>query len=130
MQDLPSASELVEAVREFLERDIFPVVDGRAKYHTRVAMNVLGIVQRELEQSPVADPKERAGLEALLGGSAEAEAGTERELAQETLLDLNQALASKIREGTVPASREEIVAHLRETLRDKLEIANPRYLES
>ena len=103
MQDLPSASELVEAVREFLERDIFPVVDGRAKYHTRVAMNVLKIVERELELSGDADLRERSGIEALFERSVESD---------ESLLDLNKELAGKIREGTLSASRDELFAHL------------------
>ena len=35
--------ELVTAVREFLERDVMPATEGRVQFHTRVAVNVLGI---------------------------------------------------------------------------------------
>jgi len=118
MQDLPSAPELLEAVREFLEADIFPVVEGRAKFHTRVAMNVLGIVERELLLSGEADTRERAGLEDLLSLSPDSQA---------PLLELNKQLASRIRDGSVSGSREELFAHLRSTLKDKLAISNPKY---
>jgi hypothetical protein len=37
-------------------------------------------------------------------------------------------LAAAIRDGSLAASREELIDHLRATLRDKLAIANPKYL--
>jgi hypothetical protein len=119
VQDLPTHAELVEAVREFLERDVFPVVEGRAKFHTRVAMNVLGIVQRELEQGGRADGEERARLLALLRRS---------DAADETLLELNREFAAQLRDGRLDPRSREVVDHLRATLRDKLAIANPDYL--
>jgi hypothetical protein len=121
MQDLPTAAELVEAVREFLEKDVFPVLEGRTQFHTRVAMNVLGIVQRELEESNRVDADERARLLALLGRS---------DASDTSLLELNEELAAGIRDGSLTAPREELLAHLRETLRDKLAIANPKYLSN
>jgi hypothetical protein len=119
VQDLPTAAELVEAVREFLEKDIFPALEGRPQFHMRVAMNVLAIVQRELEQSQRADAEERARLVALLSRGADSGA---------SLSDLNAELAARIRDGSLDAPREELVDHLRETLRDKLAIANPKYV--
>lgn len=118
MQDVPSAAELLEAVREFLEGDIFPVVEGRAKFHTRVAMNVLKIVERELELSVESDARERKSIETLLARPVASE---------ESLLDLNKELASQIRDGSMPGTRAELFAHLRSTLKDKLAIANPKY---
>ena len=47
--DRPSPPELVEAVREFLEAEILPALDDhRLKFRTLVAINGLGIAQREL----------------------------------------------------------------------------------
>lgn len=47
--DRPTAPELVEAVREYLEREILPTLDDhRLKFRTLVAMNALGIAIREL----------------------------------------------------------------------------------
>src|SRR5256885_12310331 len=47
--DRPTSAELVEAVRDFLERDVMAATEGRVQFHTRVAVNVLGMVQREIE---------------------------------------------------------------------------------
>jgi len=47
--DRPTPPELAEAVREFLQNEILPiVVDHRLKFRTLVAINGLGIVEREL----------------------------------------------------------------------------------
>ena len=47
--DRPTAAELAEATREFLETEILPTLDDhRLKFRTLVAINALGILQREL----------------------------------------------------------------------------------
>jgi aminoglycoside phosphotransferase (APT) family kinase protein len=45
----PTASELLEAVREFLTGQVMPASTGQLAFHARVAANILGIVARELE---------------------------------------------------------------------------------
>jgi hypothetical protein len=48
--DRPTPAELAEATREFLQSEILPVLDDhRLKFRTLVAINGLGIMQRELE---------------------------------------------------------------------------------
>ena len=47
--DVPSARQLIESVREWIERDVAPAVSGRLQFHSRVAVNVLAMVERELE---------------------------------------------------------------------------------
>jgi hypothetical protein len=50
VNDRPTPAELAEAVREFLEREILPILeDDRLRFRTVVAINGLGIAQRELE---------------------------------------------------------------------------------
>ena len=54
--DRPSAPELVEAVAEFLEGEILPLMtDHRMKFRTLVALNALGIAARELAAEPAPD---------------------------------------------------------------------------
>lgn len=117
MQDRPTAEELLEAVSEFIERDVMPI-EGRVGFHGRVARNAVDIVRRELEQGPDADRRERAGLESLLG-----------ELADDDLRAANAELARRIRSGDFDDRRHELLAHLRQTAVDKLRISNPRELE-
>lgn len=109
--DRPTAGELVEAVREFLERDVLPATDGRVAFHARVAVNVLGMVERELRLGPSQAAEHREGLHDL-GVADEAE------------------LAAAIRRGELDDRRDEVLAVLRATVRAKLEVANPRYLQS
>jgi len=106
--DVPTAAQLVEAVREFLERDVMAATDGRVQFHTRVAVNVLGMVQRELEMGPAQADAHRQALERL-GVKDEAE------------------LAQAIRSGALEERRAELLDVLRATVGAKLDVANPRY---
>ena len=99
MSDRPTASELVEATREFLEREVLPAAsDGRLRFRTLVAINALGIAQRELEsaEEEVLSPEEAAGL------------------------------ARRIRAGDVP---DGALPLLRRHVAAKLRVANPGYLD-
>jgi len=107
--DVPSAAELVEAVREFLERDVMDATEGRVHFHTRVAVNALTMVERELALGAAQEAAHGAGLERL-GVADEA------------------ALATAIRSGALDDRRSEVVEVLRGTVRAKLEVANPTYL--
>jgi hypothetical protein len=107
--DAPSAAELVVAVREFLERDVLPIGEGRVKFHTRVAINVLGMVERELALGPEQDAAHARRL-AALG------------------VDGDAALAAAIRAGEFDDRDDELRTALLESVRDKLLVANPRYL--
>ena len=54
MPDRPNASELIEAVFEFLASEVLPTADDqRLKFRTLVAMNALGIARREIESDTV-----------------------------------------------------------------------------
>jgi len=56
----PTASELLEAVREYLLGSVMSATSGQVAFHARVAANVLAIVGRELELGPVPAPAELA----------------------------------------------------------------------
>jgi hypothetical protein len=103
------------AVREFLERDVLPATDGRVQFHTRVAVNVLNVVERELQLGPELEPGERARAAALLGHDGAANS-------------LERELAAAIRSGALDDRLDEVRAHVRTTVREKLLIANPGYL--
>ena len=50
--DVPTAQQLIESVREWIERDVLGETTGRLQFHARVAINVLAMVERELELGP------------------------------------------------------------------------------
>lgn len=98
MTDRPTAAELVEATREFLEREILPTLDDdRLRFRTLVAINALSIAQREVDSE------------------------AEDLLSPEKLSEL----ARWIRAGDVPAGT---LALLKRHVAAKLRVASPRYL--
>jgi len=108
--DVPTAQQLVESVREWLERDVFPATEGRLQFHARVAINVLAMVERELEVGPAQATAHAARL-AALGYASDAE------------------LAAAIREDrTDPARDAELRDAVWASVRAKLAVANPKYL--
>ena len=104
----PTLGGLVEAVREFLERDVMTATSGRVQFHSRVAVNVLAMIERELALGPGMAAAHESGLHAL-GLSSEA------------------ALALAIRDGSVDYLSPDVGALVRSTVTTRLAIANPKY---
>jgi len=119
VQPRPTAAELLEAVRDFLERDVVGVDEPSARvgFHARVAANALAIVERELTLGPDLEAADHGRLQDLLGRDG-------------SLPELHTELARAIRAGIFDARRDEVAAAVRESVRAKLLVSNPRYLES
>ena len=107
--DRPTAAELLEALHEWMERDLLPGVNGRLQFHTRVAINMIDIVRRELELGPDQEVQHQEVL-ASFGMNDDAE------------------LAAAIREGAFDANLVDVLNRLRPVVEDKVRVANPRYL--
>lgn len=105
----PTSAELIESVREWLERDVLPSSDGRLKFHSRVAINVLAMVERELELGVEQDLKHSDRLTSI-GMTDDAE------------------FATAIRNGDLDDRLDEVRAILRADVDAKLAVANPKYL--
>jgi Domain of unknown function (DUF6285) len=106
--DAPTAKQLIESVREWLERDVLGETTGRINFHARVAINVLAMVERELELGPQQAIDHAARLQAL-GYADDAE------------------LAVAIRNGEIEET-DELRAAIHASVRDKLIVAHPKYL--
>ena len=111
MHGRPTIEELVVAVREFLERDVMGQTSGALQFHARVAVNALAAVERELQDGPEMAEDHEARLESL-GFSTEGE------------------LADAIRSGSLDDRYDEVADIVRATVRDKLAVANPKYLDN
>jgi uncharacterized protein DUF6285 len=106
---VPTAVELAQAVREFLEGEVMPAADGRLRFLARVAANAVGQIERELVLGP------------------EQAQAHDRRLAALGVRD-DHELCAAIRAGALDDRMDEVVATVRAGVVDKLRIANPRYL--
>ena len=108
--DAPNAMELLEAVHEWIDREVIPATDGRLRFHARVASNVLAMVEREIELGP---------------GQAEAH---HQRLARLGVAS-DEELAAAIRGRRLDGRLDELRVLLLEAVTDKLVVANPGYLD-
>ena len=106
----PTARELVEAVREWIDHDVRAATEGRVAFHARVAVNALAMVERQLALAPAHEAAHRAGLLAL--GHAD-----------------DASLARAIASGAEDHRLDVLRATVAGSVRAKLEVANPRWLE-
>lgn len=111
--DPPTAAQLAEAVREWLENQVMPNVSGAMQFHARVAANVLAMVEREIELGPEQAQRHAVGLGGL--GCAD-----------------DTELARRIRAGEFDDEagriRADVEAFVFNSVVDKLRVANPKYL--
>jgi hypothetical protein len=91
------------------------LADRRVQFHTRVAVNALGMVERELTDADTYAAAERQRAGKLLGHDADART-------------LERELAAAVRNGELDDRLDAVRAHLRATVREKLLVANPTYL--
>ncbi|MCA1831411.1 MAG: DUF6285 domain-containing protein [Actinomycetota bacterium] len=108
--DRPTVPELLEAVREFVEAGFAESAEARVRFHARVAANVLCIVERELALGAEQQRAHEARLRAL-GFRDDA------------------ALAAAIKSRSVDDRYDEIARAVRDSIHDKLLVANPGYIE-
>ena len=108
LHDLPSMRQLVEAVREWMERDVLTSTSGRVQFHTRVAINALAMVERELKFGSAQQARHQERL-ANLGFPSD------------------ESLSAAIRRGELDANIEQVVESVRADVIDKLAVANPGY---
>lgn len=118
MNDRPTAAELIDAARLYLEKELLPALtDARQRFQTLVAANVLAIAARELGQG---EGDERAAVAALVPGEAA------------DLRALNERLCAAIRTGAFddPVRFAAAMDVVRRQVVCKLEVANPKYLQA
>jgi len=110
LHDRPHLSELVEAVREWVDGDVREGTEGRLSFHARVATNALRMVERELAQ-----------------GAGPAVAHAERLRALGCADD--RELAGRIRRGELDDRSEQVRLAVAASVQDKLLVANPAWLD-
>lgn len=112
----PNALELLEAVQEFLLKRAVPKLSGHVAFEARVAVNLLDIARREVEEGPTLFEADVAELARLLESDASADA-------------LEAELLTLVGEGDISDRWDDLITYLRHRAERGLKIANPKYLE-
>ena len=88
MQDRPTAAELLADIAELLEGETLQATTGALRHKIRVAGNLCRILEREIEQGPAGEERERELLAGLLAEPADGRSAAE----------LNAAVAERLAE--------------------------------
>lgn len=129
MQDQPTARELIESVAQFLTTELNPALnDPRLKFRALVAANVLHIVSREMDLKAA---QVQAEYERLITLSANSLPVGQGEEVREEVERMTRELARTIRTGAADegAFHDAVLTHVEQTVIEKLQVANPKYLE-
>jgi hypothetical protein len=113
-RSIPDASTLLNAAIKYLDEELMPTLSGYHRFQTRVTVNVLNIIRRELERREAHDAAECLRLRALLGHDG-------------ALDELNDELCDQIRQNQVDLNDPSLREHLRQSLADALAINNPKW---
>jgi hypothetical protein len=110
----PRADELIEAVAGWVE-SIRPQLNPRDAFLSRVAVNALNAVKRELVQGPAAKAAAEARFAALLG--MEGDLGA-----------LNAELCERLQRGEMDVATPGLLADLKAGIEDQIAIDQPTYV--
>ncbi|EKR63571.1 MULTISPECIES: DUF6285 domain-containing protein [Leptospira] len=127
MQDKPTSADLLEAIQDFLMKEILPQFKDKEflSYKTLVSWNMLGVVSREIRSGEELLDKELGRLVGILN----------KNLANPSTLNEKKALAhawnielrDKIRKEKLSSENLQYWNHVKETVKEKVEVINPRF---
>jgi hypothetical protein len=129
MHDRPAVDELLQALELLLDEQFVPQLEGSHSYNARVASNVVKMIRRELQLDERQLDAEWRGLDQLLGPALRPASVS---ATKQALRGRNEELVDRVRAGDADGGRfrEIVLAHVRETVRAKLEVSNPGWLAS
>lgn len=129
MQDRPTKHELLSAVVTLLQSDVMPALEGHLLFQVRVAVNLLGILEREMDQGAMHLQEDYAAWMDLLG-EAPAHQDMDESSLQVRVRELAEQICEEIKRGAFeePARRQALLTQLRGAVTRKLAIANPKFL--
>lgn len=127
MQDKPSSTDLLEAIQDFLMKEVLPQFKDKdlLSYKTLVSWNMLGVISREIRSGEELLDKELTRLSKLLKKDVlfPATLNEKKNLANVW----NFELRDKIRKEKLSIENSEYWNHVKETVREKVEVTNPRF---
>lgn len=127
MQYKPSNQELLEAIAEFLRKDILTIVkdNDELSYKTLISWNMLNVVMRDLEREEEKLIQEIERLSELLNIPVEIPLTLKQK--KQYVIHLNQKLCEIIKTQKIHKNHP-IWEHTKKTIIDNLSISNPRFI--
>ncbi|MEI1278905.1 DUF6285 domain-containing protein [Leptospira venezuelensis] len=127
MQDKPSATELLEAIQDFLMKEVLPEFRDKdlLAYKTLVSWNMLGVISREIRSGEESLDKELMRLSSLLKKKSEFPKTWNEK--KNLTSSWNEELRDIIRKDKKSLEDTEYWKHIKESVIEKVEIVNPRF---
>jgi hypothetical protein len=116
-RSMSDASTLLGAATRYLEQELMPTLSGYHRFQTRVTINVLNIIRRELDLREAHHSAERLRLSAIVGHDGPVDA-------------LNAELCNLIRNDGIDLNDPTLRTLLKQSLADALAINNPKWTAS
>lgn len=116
MQCVPTDLELLGAVRSFLKEDVLPKLEGDLAYNTRIATNLLAMLERSFSLDSEVISVETSGLQKILGSGV-----------GKSCSELNRELSRGLRANTIDWRTDDVRDHMFHTVLDKIRVDNPNY---
>ncbi|EQA38322.1 hypothetical protein LEP1GSC047_2017 [Leptospira inadai serovar Lyme str. 10] len=127
MQDKPTSTELLEAIQDFLMKEVLPEFreNDLLSYKTLVSWNMLGVISREIRSGEELLDKELSRLAKLLkkDGKLPSTLNEKKKLASGWNLELRDL----IRKEKKTIDDRLYWEHVKESVREKVEVTNPRF---
>src|ERR1039457_2319535 len=114
-QSFPDAKTLLQAAAKYLEEELSPTLDGYHRFKTRVTINALNTIRREMELRETQAGAEQKRLAAILKHDGEVD-------------ELSRELSERIRDGAIALDNEALGTHIRQSLADAVDINHPTWL--
>jgi Domain of unknown function (DUF6285) len=129
MQDRPDAISLLEAIQDFLIKDLLPHLKNEEllSYKALVSWNMLGVISREIKLGEASLDEEIARLKGFLQNKEISTEGKSYLEKLELSKQLNYQLSSVLRKDKVSIDNKAAWNLVKEGIKEKLEISNPRF---
>ncbi len=129
MQDRPDAGILLDAIQDFLIKEVMPFVkeNDALSYKTLVSWNMLGVVSRELKYGEQKLNEEIVRLSSYLKENISIKSDTSYQQKMEICRELNQQFSNQIKEQKLSLQNTEAWNLAKKSLEEKIEISNPRF---
>jgi hypothetical protein len=128
MRNSPDAAGLLRIARDTLLNELLDALPEERQYAMRMAANALAMAAREAESGEADLVKELRLLSELYGEDQVQAAGASL---RERIAKMNKRFARDIRDGIFDgACAQGVQALLMDQVRARLQISNPKYLES